>query len=86
MPKAARNELFYFIARASQVFTVAVALPVAGFLLTRVINQQDEIQKSLQQQTIDLRVFSATMKDKLDTTLSRQNDQELRLRTLEQRR
>lgn len=86
VPKAARNELFYFVARASGIFMTVVALPIAGVMLTRVIAQQDAVQVLLTQQNVDLHVLSATVKDKLDMILTHQNDQELRLRQLEQRK
>lgn len=86
VPRAARSEIFYFIARGSTIFLTFVAIPVAGFMLSRIITQQDDVKHSMQEQKIEISVLSAIVKDKLDTLLSRQNDQELRLRSLEQHR
>lgn len=81
VPKLARNEMFYFIARVCMI----VSLPLAGFLGTRMIAQADILQASVIQQNVDIRVLSATVKDKLDAHVNQLADHELRLRTLERK-
>lgn len=81
VPKAARNELFYFIARVCMM----ASLPLLGFYGNRIITQADALQASVVSQNVDIRVLSATVKDKLDANVSQLSDHELRLRSLEKR-
>lgn len=83
VPKIARNELFYFVARASTLIATGIGLPVAAFLLSRVISQADALQSSVTQQNVEIRVLSATVRDRLDNDLKSIGDHELRLRSLE---
>lgn len=82
VPKIARNEMFYFIARICMM----ASLPLAGFLGARLINQADALQSSVTDQNVQIRVLSATVKDKLDANVSQLSDHELRLRSLERQR
>lgn len=86
VPKAARGEFFYFLARASMLFATLVALPIAGWMLNRIIAQQDLLAHTVMDQTIALKVMSATVKDKLDANVSSLADHELRIRALEKAR
>jgi hypothetical protein len=81
VPKIARNELFYFIARVCMI----ASLPVAGFFGARIISQADALQTTVSQQNIDIKVLSATVNSKLDANLSQLTDHELRLRAIERR-
>lgn len=79
VPKIARNEMFYFIARVCMI----ISIPLAGFLGGRIITLTDNLQTSLIQQNVDIRVLAATVKDKLDANVTQLSDHELRLRSLE---
>lgn len=81
VPKLARNELFYFIARVCMI----MSLPLIGFFGTRTINQADALQLTVIQQNVELRVLSAQVKDRLDTDVKQLSDHELRLRSLERK-
>lgn len=85
VPKIARNELFFFIARASMLFATVIGLPAAGFMLSRIINEADALTLSVTQQNVEIRVLSATLKDRLDQDGKELTDHELRLRSLERR-
>lgn len=78
VPRIARNELFYFVARVCMI----VSLPLVGFFGSRIISQADALQAIVAQQNIDLKVLSF----KLDADIGKLSDHELRLRALEQRR
>ena len=79
VPKIARNEMFYFIARVCMM----ASLPLGGWFGSRIITQADALQAAVIQQNIDIRVLSATVKDKLDAHVNQLTDHELRLRALE---
>lgn len=81
VPKIARNEMFYFIARACMIATI----PLISFFGARIITQADALQSTVQQQTIDIRVFSATVQEKLNVGIGQLTDHELRLRQLERK-
>jgi hypothetical protein len=83
VPKIARNEMFYFIARASTLAATLIGLPLAGFMLSRVVSQADALQLSVTQQNVEIRVLSATLKSQLDNDVKQLTDHELRLRALE---
>lgn len=83
VPKIARNELFYFIARLCMILASVIGAPAAGFMLTRIINQADVLQATVLEQTITIKVLSATVKDKLDSSVAQLSDHELRIRSLE---
>lgn len=85
VPQIARNEMFYFIARICMICGTVIGVPMAGFLMTRIINQADALQMSVAQQNVDIRVLSATVKDRLDNNVRQLSDHELRLRSLERR-
>lgn len=81
VPKVARNEFFYFVARASGLFTSLVVLPTCTFLLLRVIGQMDDMQRTL----IEIRINGAASSTTMSDIKGRITDQELRLRQLERR-
>ena len=82
VPKIARNEMFYFIARVCMM----ASLPLGGFFGARLISQADAMQAALAQQNIELRVLSATVNDRLSGNVAQLSDHELRLRQLERPR
>lgn len=79
VPKLARNELFYFIARVCMM----ASIPIMGFFGSRIITQADALQLTVQQQSVDIKVLSAIVNQKLDTIVSQSSDHEIRLRQLE---
>ncbi|MEB2616588.1 hypothetical protein [Bacillus cereus] len=81
MPKVARNEFFYFVARASGLFASLVVLPVCAFLLLRVIGEIDDMQRTL----IDIRINGAASASTMSDIKGKITDQENRLRQLERR-
>lgn len=83
VPKIARNELFYFVARASTLIASGIGLPIAGWMLTRVITQADALNASQIQQNIELKVLSSRIEDRLSSDLRQLSDHELRLRAVE---
>lgn len=83
VPKIARNEMFYFIARGCMIFATVVGMPMAGWMLSRVTGQIDKIEQSQFEQTITLRVLSATLNEKLEGGIKTLSDHELRIRGLE---
>lgn len=85
VPKIARNELFYFVARASTLIATGIGLPVAGFMLSRVISQADALTATVTQQNVEIRVLTATVNSRLDNDTKSLSDHELRLRQLERR-
>lgn len=85
VPKAVRNEIFYFIARFSMIVANLVGLPIAGWLLIRIVTQADNLQATVLEQTVTLRVLNSTVKDKLEANVQQLSDHELRIRALERR-
>lgn len=85
VPKIARNELFYFVARASTLIATLIGLPVAGWMLSRVITQADALAATVTQQNVEIRVLTATVNSRLDSDTKSITDHELRLRQLERR-
>lgn len=83
VPKIARNELFYFVARASTLIATLIGLPIAGFMLSRVITQADALNATVVQQNVDIKVLSSQVNDRLASDLRQLSDHELRLRALE---
>lgn len=81
VPKIARNEMFYFIARICMM----ASLPLGGWFGTRIVNQADVLQTAVMQQNIDIRVLQTTIKDKLDAHVNQLSDHELRIRQLERK-
>lgn len=79
VPKAARNELFYFIARICMILSV----PIGGYFAQRMVTQADALQSTVAQQNIDIKVLSAIVNSKLDAHLSQLTDHELRIRSVE---
>lgn len=77
VPRLARNELFYFVARVCMI----VSMPLVGFFGSRIISQADALQTIVAQQNTDLKVLGF----KLDADIGKLSDHELRLRALEQR-
>lgn len=82
-PRIIRNEWFYFIARASMLAASAIGLPVAGYMLLRVINTGDAIAASVNSQAgkIDLLTQQMNMQFRFDA--SKLDDHESRLRAVE---
>lgn len=85
VPKLARNELFYFIARASTLVATFIGLPLAGWMLSRAVSQADILNSQVTQQNIEIRVLSATIRDRFDNDLKQLSDHELRIRALERK-
>lgn len=79
VPRIARNEMFYFIARVCMI----ASLPIGGFFGQRIISQADALQLTVTQQNIDIKVLSAIVNSKLDANVAQLTDHELRLRSLE---
>jgi hypothetical protein len=75
VPKIARNEMFYFIARLCMMATI----PLVAFFGTRIISQADALQTSVSEQNIAIKILSY----KLDGNVSQLSDHELRLRQIE---
>lgn len=86
VPKIARNELFYFVARASTLMATLIGLPIAGWMLSRAITQADLLSLQVSAQTIELRVLTATLKEQRDQDVRQLTDHELRIRALEHAR
>lgn len=82
VPSLARNELFYFIARVCMILSI----PLGSFFGARMIAQADALQAAQNEQNINIKVLSATVKDRLDANVTQLTDHELRLRTLEHSR
>jgi hypothetical protein len=75
VPKIARNEMFYFIARVCMI----ASLPLISFFGSRIVSQADALQTSVTQQNIDLRILTL----KIDGNINQISDHELRLRQIE---
>lgn len=84
VPRAVRNETFYLIARLCMILGSTIGIPMAGYMLSSVISKANEIAATQQEQTITLRVLSATMAQRLDMIDKTMNDHELRLRKANQ--
>lgn len=85
VPRIVKNETFYFFARVCMIAASLVGLPVAGYLLTRVIGQADAITLQLSEQNVSVKVLSATVNDRLSNNFQTLSDHELRLRALEKK-
>lgn len=83
VPKVFRNEMFYFIARASMLAMSTVGLPVAGFMMMRIINSSDAIAAQLHEQSTTLKILQSASSFRLDNTEKVVLDHETRLRILE---
>ena len=79
IPAAVRNEFFYLFARLCMVFATVVGLPVATWMLNRVIATGDDIRVQLQAQNVSLQLLTSEVKYRSATT----EDHERRLRRLE---
>jgi uncharacterized membrane protein len=79
VPKVARNELFYFIARMA----IIVAVPLGGFFGMRLLALADALQVSVAQQNTDIRVLTTTVELQHHETITQLSDHELRLRAIE---
>lgn len=86
VPKIARNEIFYFVARMSTLVATFIGLPIAGWMLSRAVQTSDVLTAQVAQQNVQLSVLSATIKDRLDGDLRQLTDHELRIRQLERSR
>lgn len=79
VPSIIRNEVFYAFARLCMVIATLVGLPVAGFMLTRVVVTADEIRDQLQRQNLALMLLTNEVKFRFANV----EDHEQRLRKLE---
>lgn len=85
VPRIVKNESFYLFARLCMIVATIVGAPAAGYMLTRVIAQADTIASQVQEQSISVKVLTATVNDRLSNNLMTLSDHELRLRALEKR-
>ena len=85
VPKFFRNELFYFIARASMLFGSLIGLPVAGYMLTRIINASDAIAAQVSEQAVAIKVLTTTTGFRIDNSDKILIDHEARIRLLERK-
>lgn len=79
IPTIIRNEFFYAFARLCMIAATVIGLPIAGFLLTRVVNTADEIRTQVQAQNVALILLTAEVKFRFANV----EDHEHRLRKLE---
>ncbi len=83
IPRAVKNETFYLIARLCMIVATAIGLPVAGFMMSRVIAKADDIDKSVIQQNINVQLLKQTVETYVKNTDRILLDHETRLRGLE---
>lgn len=84
------NKIFTTVARLAMLFASMIALPVAGFMLVRIINSADSISASVNSQATDLKLIKQEITSGFDRTNSELNrmqlqitDHEGRIRALE---
>jgi hypothetical protein len=73
--------MFAVIARLAMIFSSAVALPIAGWMLNRVITVVDRIGNETEQAHRDVLL----VKQRLDFLADEQRDHEIRIRIIEAR-
>lgn len=83
VPKVVRNEMFYAFARVCMIVATMVGLPLAGWMMNRIMLQVDDTSKAVVQQNVAVQVLTATVNDKLNSNFTTLTDHELRLRALE---
>lgn len=81
VPKAARNEFFYFIARVAMLITCTVGT----FMLSRVITQNDVMASNLASLTVDVKLLDQSVKTSIANQGDQLRDHELRLRQNERK-
>jgi hypothetical protein len=86
VPKIARNEMFYFIARVCMIVASTLGAPIALWLGSRLVTQADATQAAIIQQNLQLQLLTSTVKDKFESATLQLSDHELRLRTIEHNR
>lgn len=79
VPSIIRNEVFYAFARVCMVAASLIGMPVAGFLLSRVVSTADDIREQVQKQNTALLLLSAEVKYRFGSV----EDHESRIRKLE---
>lgn len=85
IPHAVRNEWFYLIARGCMIFATVIGLPIAGWLMTRVIAKADEISDKLISQNVELKLLATEVRMSLSFDARNLSDHEGRLRSLEKK-
>lgn len=83
VPKAARTEIFYFVARVCMLGATLIGFPLAGMLGTRLIAKADEISAQVLAQNIDLRLLSSLVQIQAKHNEEKLTDHEIRLRSIE---
>jgi hypothetical protein len=83
IPRIVKNETFFLFARVCMIVASTVGLPIAGFMLSRVVAKADDIEALVRNQGIEIRVISETIKLKDENNSKSVTDHELRIRQLE---
>jgi len=81
IPAVVKNEFFYLFARVCMIIAATVGMPIAGFMLSRVVAKADEISEQVAKQNMSLQLISSEMKFRFDSV----NDHEQRIRSLERK-
>jgi cell division protein FtsX len=79
VPAIIRNEFFYAFARLCMVGATLVGLPVAAWMLNRVVTTADDIRAQVQAQNVALTVLANEVRFRFATV----EDHEHRIRRLE---
>lgn len=85
VPRAVRNEMFYFIARACSILVMTIGVPVTGFMLSRAVASADELAKLVSLQSVQIQLLSSEVRIRLDNDNKTISDHELRLRSMERK-
>jgi hypothetical protein len=81
--KIVKGELVTYFARACMIAATLVGLPAAGFMMTRVINQNDTVAAAVAAQNVSIQLLSQSVRQTFDGHTSQLQDHELRLRQAE---
>lgn len=79
VPAIIRNEFFYAFARLCMIVVATIGVPIAGFILARVVATGDEIHAQLQAQNVSLLLLSSEVKFRFTAI----DDHEHRIRRIE---
>jgi hypothetical protein len=83
IPKIVKNEWFYLIARLCMVALMSVGLPIATWMINRVITKADEISSAVTAQNVELKILSQSVEFRLRADADMIRDHEARLRFVE---
>jgi len=83
IPGIIRNEFFYAFARVCMVVSTLIGLPVATWMLQRVVSTADDIRAQLQTQSTALMLLNNEVKFHFANVDDHDHDHEIRLRRLE---